>query len=476
MSGPAEEELLYAGIPELSRRLRARTLSPVALCEAALARVEAHAPGLHCFVTVTAERAREDARRAEGELAAGRWRGPLHGLPCGVKDLLDVAGVPTTCGARPYAGRVPERDATLAARLREAGAVLIGKLSLIELAGGLGYHQADAAINGACRTPWDLARWAGGSSSGSAAAVAAGLVTFAIGSETWGSITCPSAFCGVTGLRPTYGVLSRKGAMALSYTLDKLGPMARSAEDCALVLAALAGPDPADPTSIAAPPGLAAVRAEAARGLRAAVIDLPDKPAVSAATAAAWEKALAAFERAGLKLEPARFPDFPWEDLATLFIEAEAGTAFEDLIRTGRTRQLADRSHQEKKPEDYLPLANASDYVRAMRLRGEGQRIMSRFLEGRDLVLAPNMPWVAPLVTQSLDLLFEGVPDPVGAAGNLCGLPAAAVPMGFAGPGKLPVGLQLMGRPREEGRVLSAAALFQSVTDFHRQRPPLPLL
>ncbi len=473
MSEP-RDELLYGGVRELARRLRARTLSPVELCEAALERVAAYAPRLRCFVTVTAERAREDARRAEAELAAGRWRGPLHGVPCGVKDLLDTAGIPTTRGARPYAGRVPARDATLVTRLREAGAVLIGKLSLIELAGGLGYHQADAAINGACRTPWDLARWAGGSSSGSASAVAAGLVPFALGSETWGSITCPSAFCGVTGLRPTYGVLSRRGSMALSYTLDKLGPMARSADDCALVLAALAGRDPADPTSIAAPPGLDSVRAGAARGLRAAVIELPDKPAVSAATAAAWEKALLTLERAGLKLEPTRFPDFPWEDLATLFIESEAATALEDLIQTGRTRQLADRSHQDKKPSDYLPQANATDYVRAMRLRGEGQRILARFFERYDLVLAPNMPWVPPLVTSNLDLLFDGVPDPVGAAGNLCGLPGVAVPMGFSGPGKLPVGLQFMGPPLEEARVLSAAALFQSVTEFHRQRPELP--
>ncbi|HEX9291722.1 MAG TPA: amidase, partial [Anaeromyxobacteraceae bacterium] len=221
---PPVAGVTFATVEELGRRLRARELSPVALAEACLERISRVAPKLWCFVNPTPQRALEEARGAEAELARGRWRGPLHGIPYGLKDLVDTKGLATTFGARPYATRVPDRDATVQARLREAGAVLLGKLSMIELAGGLGYHWADAALNGACRTPWDLSRWAGGSSSGAASAVAGGLVSFAIGSETWGSITCPAAFCGVTGLRPTYGVVSRHGAMPVSWTLDKLGP------------------------------------------------------------------------------------------------------------------------------------------------------------------------------------------------------------------------------------------------------------
>jgi aspartyl-tRNA(Asn)/glutamyl-tRNA(Gln) amidotransferase subunit A len=466
----ATADLLYEGVAALARRIRARELSPVDLAEAALARVEALAPRLGCFVTVTPERARADARRAEAELRAGRWRGPLHGVPYGLKDLLDTRGIPTTFGARPYAARVPEADGTVAARLAEAGGVLVGKLSMIELAGGLGYHTGEAALNGACRTPWDLARWAGGSSSGSGSAVAAGLVPFAIGSETWGSITCPAAFCGVTGYRPTYGVLSRHGAMALSFTLDKLGPLARSAEDCALVAAAVAGEDPRDPSSIPAPPGLERVRPELPKGLRVAALAFPAKPEPLPGAREAFEAAQQVLRDAGALLEPAELPELPFDALAGLFIEAEAATAFEELIRTGRTKDLADRSHQTRAPADYLPRANAADYVRAMRVRREAQRALGAFFERHDLVLAPNLPVAPPRVEERFDALFD-FPDPLGAAGNLAGLPAVALPMGFAG--GLPVSMQLVGPALEDARVLAAAAAFQARTGHHRARPPL---
>ena len=394
----------------------------------------------------------------------------MHGVPYGLKDLLDTSGIRTTFGAAPFADRVPERDATVARRLAEAGAVLLGKLSMIELAGGLEYHTGEAALNGPCRTPWDLARWAGGSSSGSGAAVAAGLVPFAIGSETWGSITCPAAFCGVTGLRPTYGVLSRAGAMALSYSMDKLGPMARSAEDCALVLRSLAGPDPRDPSSIAAPPGLARIRPELPAGLRVGVLDLPEKPKVSAGVRKAFAEAQAVFRAAGALLEPARLPDLPFEPVASLVISAEGASAFEELIATGRTRLLADRSHAKRKPEDYLPKANAADYVRAMRVRGVMQRALARFFARHDLVLAPNLPYPPPRVEEVFDELLSA-PDPLGAAGNLAGLPAVAMPMGLVD--GLPASVQLVAPPLEEARLLSAAALFQARTAHHRARPPL---
>ena len=463
---------LFSGIGALSERLRSRQLSPVALAESCLDRLQRLGPRLGAVATLTPERALAQARAAEEELARGAWRGPLHGIPYGLKDLVDTAGIATTWGARPYAGRIPAEDATVVSRLDAAGAVLCAKLSMIELAGGLGYHTGQASLTGPCRTPWDLARWAGGSSSGSAAAVAAGLVPFALGSETWGSITCPAAFCGVTGLRPTYGVLSRLGVMPLSFTLDKLGPLTRSALDAGLVLTALAGEDPRDPSSIQAPPALARVRAELTPGLRVGVLGFDGVPAEARAAGAveAFERAAALLRQGGALLEPAVLPDLPWEPLTQVFLEAEAASVFEELIRSGRTRELADASHRTRVPADYLPRASSADYVRAMRLRGEGQHAMARFFERHDLLLAPNLPVAPPRVEEDFDQALD-LPDPLGAAGNLCGLPALALPMGLAA--GLPLSLQLVGPPLSEARLLSTGAWLQRRTDYHLARPPL---
>jgi aspartyl-tRNA(Asn)/glutamyl-tRNA(Gln) amidotransferase subunit A len=466
------DDLAFSGVAALSEQLRAGRLSPVALAEGCLERLQRVGQPLGAVATLTAERALVQARAAEAELARGAWRGPLHGIPYGLKDLLDTKGIATTWGARPFAGRVPTEDATVVTRLDAAGAVLCAKLSMIELAGGLGYHTGEASLTGPCRTPWDRTRWAGGSSSGSAAAVAAGLVPFALGSETWGSITCPAAFCGVTGLRPTYGVLSRSGAMPLSFTLDKLGPITRSALDAGLVLSALAGEDPRDPSSIQAPPGLSRVRAEMTPGLRVAVLGFDGVPAaaLSPGTVAAFGRARAMLAEGGALLEPGALPDLPWEPLAQLFLEAESASVFEQLIRSGQTRQLADPSHRTRTPPDYLPRASSADYVRAMRLRGEGQRAMARFFERYDLVLAPNVPVAPPRVEENFDATLD-YPDPLGAAGNLCGLPALALPMGLVQ--GLPVSLQLVGPPLAEARLLSVGAWLQGRTDYHLARPPL---
>jgi aspartyl-tRNA(Asn)/glutamyl-tRNA(Gln) amidotransferase subunit A len=466
---PLPEDLLYAGVVALGERLRARTLSPVELAEACLARLQSLGPRLGAVATLTVERGLAEARAAEAELKAGRWRGPLHGIPYGLKDLVDTGGIPTTWGTRPLAGRVPGRDASVVSRLAEAGAVLVAKLSMIELAGGLGYHTGAASATGPCRTPWDLSRWSGGSSSGSGAAVAAGLVPFALGSETWGSITCPAAFCGVTGLRPTYGVVSRAGVMALGYTLDKVGPLARSAQDCALVLAAIAGEDPADPSTIPPPPALARVRPELPPGLRVALLEDVAGP-LGPAAAAALQQAARLLQEAGALVEPARLPDLPYEPLAELLIEAEAVAALEPIIRSGRTRQLADASHRDRGPGDYLPKASAADYVRAMRVRGELQRALAGFFERWDLVLAPNLPVAPPRAEENFDALFQA-PDPLGAAGAVAGLPALALPAGFDG--GLPLSIQLVAPPLGEARLLCAGAHFQARTDFHMFRPPM---
>jgi aspartyl-tRNA(Asn)/glutamyl-tRNA(Gln) amidotransferase subunit A len=466
------DDLAFAPVAVLSEQLRTRALSPVALAEACLDRLQRLGPRLGAVATLTADRALAQAKAAEAELARGAWRGPLHGIPYGLKDLVDTAGISTAWGARPFAGRVPTEDATVVTRLDAAGAVLCAKLSMIELAGGLGYHTGQASLTGPCRTPWDLARWSGGSSSGSASAVAAGLVPFALGSETWGSITCPAAFCGVTGLRPTYGVLSRSGVMPLSFTLDKLGPLTRSAVDAGLVLGALAGEDARDPSSIQAPPALSRVRAELTPGLRVAVLGADGMPAggFAAGAAVALERTVALLREGGALTEPATLPDLPWEPLAQVFLEAESASVFEELIRSGRTRELADASHQVRSPADYLPRASSADYVRAMRLRGEGQRAMARFFEQHDLVIAPNFPVAPPRVEENFDAALDG-PDPLGAAGNLCGLPALALPAGLVE--GLPVSLQLVGPPLSEARLLSVGAWLQRRTDFHLARPPL---
>src|SRR3989454_1182401 len=235
------EEQYFSTIAEWNARLKAKEISAQDLARAFSARLEKLGPRYNALALPLTERAIRQAKAADEDIKRDRFRSPLHGIPFGAKDLLSLAGKPTTWGARPYASQVFDYDATALKKLDRAGAVLVGKLAMVGLAGGGGYRYAAASLTGPGINPWDRSRWSGGSSSGPGSAVAAGLVPFAIGSETSGSILTPSAFCGVTGLRPTYRLVSRHGAMALSWTMDKLGPMARSAEDCALVLAAIAG-------------------------------------------------------------------------------------------------------------------------------------------------------------------------------------------------------------------------------------------
>ena len=242
-------EVLWRPVRELGELVRSRKVKAVELAELYLDRLERIGPRYNAVVTVMRDHALGQARRADAEIAAGRWRGPLHGIPYGAKDLLATAAAPTTWGAAPYRGQRFDFDATVIRKLEAAGAILCAKLAMIELAGGMGYRQPNASFTGPCINPWAADAWSGGSSSGSGAAVASGLVPFAIGSETWGSILSPAGYCGLAGLRPTYGRVSRHGAMALCWTLDKLGPLALTADDCGLILDTIAGSDPADPTA-----------------------------------------------------------------------------------------------------------------------------------------------------------------------------------------------------------------------------------
>src|SRR5262250_1221569 len=245
-----KESLLYASIAELAKQIESKQLSPVELTESYLERSEKLGPRLNAYARLTPDLALEQARAAEKDIHRGHYRGPLHGIPYAAKDLLAVKGIPTTWGAKPYVDQVFDYNATVIDHLNHSGAILLGKAAMIELAGGMDYMYASASLQGEAKNPWDTTCWTCGSSSGSGAIVAAGLAAFAIGTETWGSIVCPSSFCGVSGLRPTYGRVSRHGAMALSYSMDKIGPMARSAEDCGAVLAVIAGHDTADPASL----------------------------------------------------------------------------------------------------------------------------------------------------------------------------------------------------------------------------------
>jgi len=251
-----KDDVWFATIDELSPELRAGRLSPVELTQGFLERIDRLNARFNAYERLTRELALEQAARAARDLRSNHWRGPLHGIPYAAKDLFDTRLVPTAWGTTFLRDRVPSENATVVDRLEAAGAILLGKAAMVEFAGCLGYRFANASASGPGRNPWDPGRWTGGSSSGSGAAVAAGLATFALGTETWGSILCPSAFCGLTGIRPTYGLVSRAGGMVGAYTFDKVGPLARSAADCRTVLAAIAGPDPRDPSCASERPRL----------------------------------------------------------------------------------------------------------------------------------------------------------------------------------------------------------------------------
>jgi aspartyl-tRNA(Asn)/glutamyl-tRNA(Gln) amidotransferase subunit A len=336
------EEILYLPITELSRRIRQRQLSPVELTESYLARSRSIGARLNAYATLTPELALKQARAAEKEIASGKYRGSLHGIPYAAKDLLAVQGYPTGWGARPCSDQRFDYDATVVRRLEDAGAILIGKAAMIELAGGMGYRYASASASGPAKNPWNEDYWTCGSSSGSAAVVAAGLATFAIGTETWGSIICPSGFTGTTGLRPTLGRVSRYGAMALAYSMDKIGPMCRLADDCDLVLKTIAGHDPQDGYSLPDPQAKYLGAEQLKAPLRIGwllnqwkeVSAEVDKPA--AAAREVLEKSQS------VVMSTITLPEGPWETAAGVIVSAEGAAAFHQLIESGRVAELSD--------------------------------------------------------------------------------------------------------------------------------------
>ena len=464
------EEALDTTVAEVAPLVRSRQLSPVALAEASLARLESTGKALNAVATLTPERALEEARIAEREIAAGHYRGPLHGIPYGAKDLLATRGIPTGWGARPLRAQSFSEDATVIRRLREAGAVLVAKLAMIELAGGLGYNTAAASSSGATSNPWDRGRWSCGSSSGSGSATAAALVGFSIGSETWGSILCPSAFDGVTGLRPTYGRVPRTGAMALSWTMDKIGPMARSAEDCRVVLEAIGGPDPGDPSSLGdAAEREAPSKSGDARGYRVGVVRPDFGKIYDPEVSAAFEEAVRKLSGVGVAVSDAKLPDYPYDETAVLVIVVEAAAAFEPLITSGRVRELVEPGA--RWAGDAAKSISGVDYVRAMQARRLIQQAFDEMFRQYDLLISPTMPIVAAKLTDKLETAFAYT-DSLGSGGNLAGLPALSMPCGFSKAG-LPIGIQVVGRPWDEARILALGRLYQENTDWHRRRPPV---
>ncbi|HQP88716.1 MAG TPA: amidase, partial [Thermoanaerobaculia bacterium] len=457
---PSDEELAFAGVRELGRLLRARKVSSTELTKLALARLRRYDPLLACAVTVTEELALAQAKRADEELAAGKDRGALHGVPWGAKDLIAVPGYPTTWGSPLFREQVRPETATVYRRLEEAGAVLVAKTSVGELAWG------DVWFGGTTKNPWKPEQGSSGSSAGSASATAAGLVPFAIGTETWGSIVSPCTRCGVTGLRPTFGRVSRHGVMALSWTMDKVGPIARSAEDCGLVLSTIAGKDPFDPVTTDAPApwparrGVSELRVGFVEELFEEDRSEGAESEEAKARAAEWRehdrRSLGVLRELGVRLVPVKLPSRTPVAPLGMILTAEAAAAFDTLVLDGRVkgmvRQTADAWPNVFRQGRLLP---ATDYLRAQRVRTLLMREMEECLRDVDLLVAPTFGGDALLLT------------------NLTGHPCVVLPNGFRLSDGTPTSLTFTGRLFGENDLLAVADLFQRATDFHTRRPKL---
>lgn len=450
---PVPESLAFSTVADLGRRLWSREFTSVELTRFFLDRLEQLGPKLNAVVTVTRERALAEAHQADQEICSGRYRGPLHGIPYGAKDLLATKGIPTTWGAAPFKDQVFDEDAVVIKKLREAGAVLAAKLALVEIAGGLGYRQANAAFTGPGLNPWNPSRWAGGSSSGSGAAVAAGLVPFSIGTETWGSIMTPAGFCGVTGLRPTYDLVNRQGAMALTWTMDKIGPLARTAQDCRMIL------------DVIRERSLASIHSN--RPFHIGILD-DAVTKVQPEVQANFEASRKVLERFAT-FDEIKLPDRPYSSVNSLVISCEMAAAFEELAKSGKVWEMTAE-------EDRWGLFSAStipakDYINAQRIRTIMQREIDAALMPFDAVISPTLPSVAYPVDRPWDAYRKGLAgSQIGGAGNAAGIPALSIPNGFGEAG-LPTGLQLVGRAYSEDRLLAIAQAYQQQTDWHCRHP-----
>jgi len=447
------EEVAFWPVTELAELIRTRQVRSVELTEMYLSRLHRFNPTLNCVVTFLDDSALEEARRADSEMAAGRYRGPLHGIPWGAKDIIAVRGAPTTWGSDAYRTQVIEQDSSLVEMLREAGAVLICKLTTGELA------QGDRWFGGQTLNPWNLEEGSSGSSAGPGSATAAGLVGFSIGSETSGSILSPSARCGVTGLRPTLGRVTRHGAMALSWTLDRLGPMCRSAEDCALVMRAISRPDGKDMSVVDLPFNWDSETD--IRRLRIGIVRAAFEEVVDPRMAAQDQAALDALRGLGVEFEEVSIPEFT-TDLSPIGVES--AVFFDELMRSGRDQELTNPGRAAGWRRSWL--IPAVDYLRQQRIRSMMMMELEKATAHVDVYLTPRSTGALPgqgggEVTQRHSSMA-----------NLATYPAVGVPHGFAESGS-PYSLTFYGRPFADSEVIAVAKAFQEVTSFHRQTPDL---
>lgn len=462
-------DLAFAGIPVLAQKLRQREVSAVELAKLFLDRLELLGDEFNAVITITRRLALSKAARADDELAAGIDRGPLHGIPYGVKDLLATAEIPTTWGAEPFRNQMFDDDAAVIKKLDAAGAVLVAKLAMVELSGALGYDGPNATFTGPGRNPWNVDAWAGGSSHGVGAAVAAGLVPFAIASETVGSLIDPACYCGVTGLRPTYGRVSRNGAMPLSWSLDKLGPVCRSANECGLVLRAIAGHDDEDETTAREefefPPSIRPQPPFKLATLKG------DAEHLQPSVRRNFEQALSVLSPFA-SVEEIQLPKLPFREVAMTIFSCEMATAFEGFLESGDARKLTSpQAHIGGFAPQFIP---ARDYINAQRIRRRIVREMTQLLRPYDAIISPTLPVVAPPLDCNSDEYFCGynsVPE-LAVIGNLVGIPAVTIPNGF-GERDLPTGMQFIGKAFSESLLLTLAHGYQSLTTWHQQSPTL---
>lgn len=436
------EDLAFYPVTSLAQLIKSRQITSVSLTELYLKRLKKYGPLLECVISLNEDLALEQARKADAEIEAGHYRGPLHGIPWGSKDLLATKGIKTTWGAMPYKDQVIDEDATVVKRLEEAGAVLVAKLTMGALAMG------DVWYGGKTKNPWNLEQGSSGSSAGSAAATSAGLVGFAIGTETMGSIVSPSNRCGVTGLRPTFGRISRFGAMALSWTMDKIGPICRSAEDCALVFHAIYGPDGKDPTVLDLPfswnPFQELTEIRVGYLKKAFERDYKTKKNDQAV--------LEILGQLGIELIPFELPEFPARAIS-LILRAEAAAAFDELTRSGKDDLLVRQSREAWpnifRQSRFIP---AVEYIQANRLRTLLMQQMAEKMKDFDVYIAPTYGSTSLLIT------------------NMTGHPTVVVPNGFDDLGN-PTSISFIGNLFEEAKTLRLAKAFQDATNFHLKHP-----
>jgi aspartyl-tRNA(Asn)/glutamyl-tRNA(Gln) amidotransferase subunit A len=473
------DDVLFDSLAALGGLLRARKISSVELTRTYLDRLETLGPYYNAVVTVTRPLAEQQARRADENFRRKHIASPLQGIPYGVKDLLATKGIPTMWGSEPFRDQVFDYDATAIQKLQQAGAVLAAKLAMIPLAGGGDYRYSNPHLHGMCKNPWNVDYWAGGSSSGPSAAVCAALIPFAIGSETGGSIVVAAAYTGITAIRPTYGLVSRHGAMALSWTLDKLGPMCHSADDCGLVLSAIAGEDPNDPSSSGHRFEYPEYSAAPLHELRVGYWPGDFTDSAAETTRPAFAAALEVFRKMGVRMVETKLPPNPYRQVSGAIAGSEVSTVFEPLIRDESRFNLMQDEVQKSGLKSGLEI-RATQYLQATRVRRLLIEQLRQFLTTVDVVMCFTERESAPRLDNEPDYSSAGraPATPPGntdlmAASNLAGLPGITIPCGFTTDTNLPLGLHLVGRPFEDSVVVTLGREFQRQTDWHRRRPPL---